>query len=92
MKLAAIKGKTGVVSRLDGAVVGNAPYTMPWRFVMIGESPGKLLENNDLLLNLNDPCAIPDTSWIRPGKVIREISLNTAGGKSLVDFAVKHRL
>ena len=92
MKLAAIKGKTGVVSRLDGAVVGNAPYTMPWRFVMIGESPGKLLENNDLLLNLNDPCAIPDTSWIRPGKVIREISLTTAGGKSLVDFAVKHRL
>jgi alpha-glucosidase len=59
---------------------------------MLGESPGRLLENNDLLLNLNDPCALTDTAWIKPGKAIREASLSTVGAKACVDFAVKHNL
>ena len=53
---------------------------------MVAESPGKLLEQNYFVLNLNDPCALPDTSWIKPGKVIREVTLTTAGGKACVDF------
>lgn len=69
-----------------------APMTTPWRFVMVADSPGKLLEQNYLLLNLNDPCAIADTSWIKPGKVIREVTLTTVGGKACVDFAVKNGL
>jgi alpha-glucosidase len=68
------------------------PLTTPWRVVMIAESPGKLLENNDILLNLNDPCAIDDTSWIKPGKVLRDITLTTAGAKACVDFAATHGL
>lgn len=40
----------------------------PWRVIMIADSPGKLIESN-LVTNLNDPCAIADTSWIKPGKV-----------------------
>ncbi len=59
---------------------------------MVADSPGQLLEHNDLLLNLNDVCALADTSWIKPGKVIREATLSTAGGKACVDFAVKHHL
>lgn len=59
---------------------------------MIAESPGKLLENNDLFLNLNAPCAIADTSWIKPGKVIREVTLTTAGAKACVDFAARRKL
>ena len=59
---------------------------------MIGRSPGELLEHNFLLLNLNDPCAIADTSWIKPGKVIREVTLTTQGGKACVDFAASHGL
>jgi alpha-glucosidase len=59
---------------------------------MLGRSPGELLEQNYLLLNLNEPCAIEDTSWIKPGKVIREVTLTTAGGKACVDFAVEHNL
>jgi alpha-glucosidase len=43
-----------------------------------------------LLLNLNDPCAIADTSWIKPGKVLREVTLTTQGGKACVDFAASH--
>jgi alpha-glucosidase len=65
---------------------------MPWRVIMLADSPGQLLERNDILLNLNDACAIEDTPWIKPGKVIREVTLSTAGGKACVDFAVKHNL
>ena len=50
------------------------------------------MNSNYLLLNLNQPCAIPDTSWIKPGKVIREVSLSTEGGKACVDFCVKYGL
>ncbi|MHB8898424.1 MAG: glycoside hydrolase family 97 protein [Thermoguttaceae bacterium] len=76
-------------AHLAGEVVCNAPTTSPWRFVMVADSPGQLLEHNDLLLNLNDPCAIADTSWIKPGKVIREVTLTTDGGKACVDFAAR---
>lgn len=69
-----------------------APYQTPWRVVMCGNQAGDILQNNDLLLNLNEPCKIADTSWIKPGKVMREVTLTTEGGKALVDFAVKRNL
>jgi alpha-glucosidase len=53
---------------------------------MAADSAGALLERNDLLLNLNAPSKIADTSWIKPGKVIRETSLTTKGGLACVDF------
>ena len=81
-----------LVSSLHSEVDAAAPMTTPWRVIMLGRSPGELLEQNYLLLNLNEPCAIEDTSWIKPGKVIREVTLTTAGGKACVDFAVEHNL
>ena len=75
-----------------GEVIGKTPYTTPWRVVMLADSPGKLLEHNDLILNLNDPCALADTSWIKPGKVIRDCTLTTAGGKACVDFTARHHM
>jgi alpha-glucosidase len=81
-----------LVSSLYGEVQASAPMTTPWRVIMLGRTPGELLEHNYLLLNLNEPCAIKDTSWIMPGKVIREVTLTTDGGKACVDFAVKHNL
>ena len=74
--------------KLGSDVVAKGSYTTPWRYIMIGDTPGELLENNDLLVNLNDPCAIKDTSWIRPGKVIRT-ELNTETAKKTVDWAKK---
>ena len=68
------------------------PSATPWRVVMVAERPGDLLANNDLLLNLNPPCEIKNTSWIKPGKVMREISLSMKGSKELVDFAAKRHL
>ena len=38
----------------------------PWRVIMIGDTPGKLIES-EIIQNLNDPCAINDPSWIVPG-------------------------
>ena len=34
---------------------------------MIGDTPGRLIESN-IILNLNPPSKIADTSWIRAGK------------------------
>lgn len=74
---------------LQGTATVTTPYTTPWRFLLVASSPGKLLENNFFVENLNDPCAIEDTSWIKPGTVIREVTLTTSGGKACVDFAVE---
>jgi alpha-glucosidase len=38
----------------------------PWRVLMIGETPGALIES-EIIQNLNDPCIIKDPSWINPG-------------------------
>lgn len=81
-----------LVATLDGKAIYNADFSTPWRFVMIAESPGKLLENNHFILNLNHPSALANVSWIKPGKVIREVTLTTTGGKASIDFAAKHNL
>lgn len=79
-----------IVSQLGGAVEAKGQLQTPWRVIMLGRSAGDLLENNYLLLNLNEPCAIEDTSWIKPGKVIREVTLTTKGAKACIDFAQQH--
>ncbi len=81
-----------LVSRLSGEVTSSLPLVTPWRVVMVAPTPGRLLEGNDVILNLNAPCALKDTSWIRPGKVIREVTLTTKGGKACVDFCAARGL
>jgi alpha-glucosidase len=81
-----------IISKLDGEVHKQLPFQSPWRVVMIGRSPGDLLEKNYLLLNLNDPSAIEDVTWIKPGKVLREVTLTTKGAKNAVDFLSAHEM
>lgn len=81
-----------LVSSLAGPVSLDTPLSTPWRVILSGDSPGDLIEKNQLFVNLNAPCAIKDTSWIKPGKVIREVTLTTQGGKACVDFAAAHNL
>jgi alpha-glucosidase len=50
-------------------VMGRTPMATPWRTIQIADSPGALLDSN-IILNLNEPCAIEDTSWIRPMKYV----------------------
>ena len=93
MKFAPLPGAPhSLVSLLDGPVEGRLPLTSPRRVIMAAASAGRLLENNGIIPNLNDPCALEDTSWIKPGKVIREVTLTTQGGRACVDFAVKRGL
>jgi alpha-glucosidase len=55
--------------RPDGTkVAGSLPLRTPWRVVLLGERPGALLESTTLFC-LNEPSAIKDLSWIRPGKI-----------------------
>ncbi|WP_140939266.1 glycoside hydrolase family 97 protein [Sphingobacterium lumbrici] len=68
------------------------PFATPWRVIMVADRAGQLLANNDLLLNLNPPSEINNTSWIQPGKVMREMTLSMKGAKELVDFAVKRKI
>lgn len=75
-----------------GPVDYIVPFKTPWRVIMVAETPGQLLENDYLILNLNPPCKLKNTSWIKPGKVIRDITLSTEGAKKLVDFAVRRNL
>jgi len=73
-------------------VIPPYAYSTPWRYIMAGLTPAQILQNNFLLLNLNEENRIDDTSFIKPGKVIREVTLTTQGGISCVDFAVMHNL
>lgn len=77
---------------MNGDVELTTPFATPWRVVMAAEKPGDLLANNDLLLNLNLPSEISNTSWIKPGKVIREVTLTTVGAKACINFAARHNL
>ena len=83
--------KNTLLASLYGDVDAITPFSTPWRVVMASEKPGRLLENNDLLLNLNPANKIANTSWIKPGKVIRS-GLTTKDAKACVDFAALHNL
>ncbi|HYH01397.1 MAG TPA: glycoside hydrolase family 97 protein [Terriglobales bacterium] len=61
---------TQLAPRLDDpevAVIAPAPFATPWRVIMLGDEPGRLIESN-IVINLNPPSLIADTSWIKPGK------------------------
>lgn len=45
----------------------QTPCTTPWRTVQVAESAEKQLASR-LVLNLNEPCAYEDVSWIKPVK------------------------
>lgn len=47
----------------------QAPCHSPWRTVMVVDDARKVLASR-LILNLNDPCKLDDTSWIHPVKYI----------------------
>ena len=59
-------------SHLTPDAVGNkgymqAPTTTPWRTIIVSNDARDILASN-MTLNLNEPCKIEDTSWIKPVK------------------------
>ena len=47
----------------------QTPCVTPWRTVMVSDDARDILASN-LILNLNEPCKIEDTSWIKPVKYV----------------------
>lgn len=45
----------------------QVPFNTPWRTVMVSDDARDMLSSN-LILNLNEPCKIEDTSWIHSTK------------------------
>jgi alpha-glucosidase len=91
--------------KAEEIVVGTTPKATPWRVLLLSPTPGGLIESNYLLLNLNPPCALSDTSWIKPGRaawdwwsgsyatgVDFKPGMNTATMKHYIDFAAAHHL
>jgi alpha-glucosidase len=73
----------------------------PWRTIQVAGQPGGLIESS-LLLNLNKPCELKDTSWIKPGVTMWdwrahgahaddgfEYGLNTESYIRFIDFAAE---
>ena len=47
----------------------QAPFHTPWRTIQVVDDARKILASR-LILNLNEPCRLEDTSWIKPVKYI----------------------
>ena len=77
----------------------------PWRTITIGKTAGDLMTSR-LMLNLNEPTQIKDTSWIEPGRYIGiwwsihkkqntwemgpQHGATTENVKRYMDFAARH--
>ena len=60
--------RSHLTPRPDGtAAEVRLPFRTPWRTVTVSDKATGILSSN-LILNLNEPCKIADTSWIRPVK------------------------
>lgn len=64
----------------------------PWRVILVGDNPGKFIES-EIITTLNPPCAIQDTSWIKPGMSAwdhwwsGEVKMEMDVIKQYIDFA-----
>ena len=63
-------GAVGIA--LSGKAEGRGAFTTPWRVVLVGDNEARLVEHETLVPTLNPPCAIADTSWIKPGLTVSD--------------------
>ncbi len=99
MKVSLVPWSDGIRVRKQGA------FTTPWRTVQVGRKATDLL-NSHLILNLNEPNALGDVSWVEPGRYIgiwwcMHLNVCTWGSgdkhgattertKAYIDFAAEH--
>ncbi len=65
-------------------------YATPWKIIMTADTPGELIENNDIVNNLN-PEATDDFDWVKPGKIMRS-AISTEMGLKTIDFCAEHNI
>lgn len=93
MKLSLNEAKPNTLqATLYGSVDVIPAYSTPWRVIMVADKATDLMANNTIILNLNPENQIKDSSWIKPGKVIRVAKLTQADAKKCVDFAAERGL
>ncbi len=87
-KLAETKENTIVTSMHDPADL-ISPFATPWRGIVIGNSYTDLMSKSSLILNLNDSAnhKYKFNEWVKPGKIIRVMSLTTNDAIQNIDFA-----
>ena len=89
----------------NARVTRDAPFPTPWRTIRMADNAAGLVES-DLELNLNEPNALGDVSWVRPHTYIGiwwEMHLDnwtwgtgprhgatTANTRRYIDFAARH--
>jgi alpha-glucosidase len=89
---------------LQGSSTAKTGMQTSWRVILAGKTSGDLVESN-LLVNLNPPCKIEDTSWIKTGLSMWDwrvwgytapdgfvYGLNTPSHKRLIDFASENNI
>ncbi len=54
---------------LDAKAYETLPFATPWRMVILADDLRQMVASR-IMLNLNEPCAIEDPSWIKPMKFI----------------------
>ena len=84
------------------SVIAQTPVRSSWRALTIADQPGRLVESS-MVLNLNPPCAIADTSWIKPGKTswdwwngsqakgVAKPGMNNETMKYYIDFSARNK-
>ena len=86
-------------------VYAEAPHRSPWRTLLVNDTPGGLITNYTVL-NLNEPNALGDVSWVEPSKYIGiwwalhlgewtwgdgpDHGATTAHTRRYIDFAAEH--
>ncbi|MCQ2342469.1 MAG: glycoside hydrolase family 97 protein [Paludibacteraceae bacterium] len=92
---------------IDDKAYIQTPFATPWRFMILTRTLPEMVASR-IMLNLNEPCQIEDTSWIRPMKFIgiwwnmhmREWTwrqgpqhgATTEHMKQYIDFAADHHI
>lgn len=87
--------------------IAGGKFVSPWRTVQIGSKAVDLI-NSSLILNLNEPCKLESTDWIRPMKYIgiwwgmhlgvetwyegKRHGATTANAKRYIDFAAENNI
>ena len=101
-----VRLKAELVPWSNGDLVrAKAPFVSPWRILSVEDHVGGLITNR-VMLNLNDPCKIKDTSWITTGKYVGvwwtyhmqhatwgigpKHGATTENTKRYIDFAAEH--
>ncbi len=74
-----------VPNAIGDKVYLQTPFVSPWRTIMVSDDARDIVSSK-MILNLNEPCKIEDTSWIKPMKYVG-IWWEMHVGKATWDYA-----